>query len=92
MNLRRARKLALALPVIAAVGLAAACSSSSSSSPPPAAATSAAGSSAAATAASSGAAASGIVTGALLLASVFVPNAGRWLRRLAPARRLTPAP
>jgi rhamnose transport system permease protein len=26
--------------------------------------------------------ATGIVTGALLLASVFVPNAGRWLRRL----------
>jgi rhamnose transport system substrate-binding protein len=58
MNLRRARKLALALPVIAAVGLAAACSSSSSSSSAPAA-TSAAASSAAATAASSSAAASG---------------------------------
>jgi rhamnose transport system permease protein len=27
--------------------------------------------------------ATGIVTGALLLASVFVPNAGRWVRRLS---------
>jgi ribose/xylose/arabinose/galactoside ABC-type transport system permease subunit len=26
--------------------------------------------------------ATGIVTGALLLASVFLPTAGRWLRRL----------
>ena len=34
--------------------------------------------------------ASGIVTGALLLASVFVPNAARWLRRLP--GRLPPAP
>ena len=27
--------------------------------------------------------ATGIVTGALLLASVFVPNAGRWVRHLS---------
>jgi rhamnose transport system substrate-binding protein len=61
MNLRRARKLALALPVIATVGLAActSSSSSSSSSSAPAASTSAAASSAAATAAASSAAASG---------------------------------
>jgi rhamnose transport system permease protein len=40
--------------------------------------------------------ASGIVTGALLLASVFVPTVGRWLRHLAPrtliSRLRTPAP
>ena len=57
MNLRRARKLALALPVIAAVGLAAACSSSTSSSSAPestsAAASSAAASSAGASSTSS---------------------------------------
>jgi len=54
MNLRRARKLALALPVIAAVGLAAACSSStSSSSSSSAAASSAAASSAGASSTSS---------------------------------------
>jgi rhamnose transport system substrate-binding protein len=62
MNLRRARKLALALPVIATVGLAAACSSStssSSSSSAPAATSAAASSPAAASAASSTAASSG---------------------------------
>jgi rhamnose transport system permease protein len=46
--------------------------------------------------------ATGIVTGVLLLASVFLPNAGRWLRRwsarapappvLAPGQTRTPAP
>ncbi len=30
--------------------------------------------------------ATGIVTGALLLASVFLPNAGRWMRQLRPSR------
>ncbi len=62
MNLRRARKLALALPVIATVGLAAACSSStssSSSSSAPASTSAAASSPAAASAASSTAASSG---------------------------------
>ena len=66
MNLRRARKLALALPVIATVGLAACSSSSSSSSSSSApAATSAAASSPAATSAgsSSAAAAGGLKTG-----------------------------
>jgi rhamnose transport system substrate-binding protein len=61
MNLRRARKLALALPVIATVGLAACSSSSSSSSSSSAAAAAStpASSAPAATAASSSAAASG---------------------------------
>jgi rhamnose transport system substrate-binding protein len=59
MNLRRARKLALALPVIAAVGLAAACSSSTSSSSTPAATSAAASSPAASSGASSAAASSG---------------------------------
>ena len=59
MNLRRARKLALALPVIATVGLAAACSSSTSSSSAPAATSAAASSPAASSGASSAAASSG---------------------------------
>jgi rhamnose transport system substrate-binding protein len=58
MNLRRARKLALALPVIATVGLAACTSSSTSSSAPPATSP-AASSPAASSAGSSSAAASG---------------------------------
>ena len=62
MNLRRARKLALALPVVATVALAACSSSSSSSSSSATAPASAAASSAAATGgSSSGAAASGSV-------------------------------
>jgi rhamnose transport system permease protein len=36
--------------------------------------------------------ATGIVTGALLLASVFLPNAGRWLRGLRGHGRRAPAP
>jgi rhamnose transport system permease protein len=36
--------------------------------------------------------ATGIVTGALLLASVFLPNAGRWLRGLRGYGRRAPAP
>jgi len=36
--------------------------------------------------------ATGIVTGALLLASVFVPNAARWLRDWSPRHTRSPAP
>jgi rhamnose transport system substrate-binding protein len=66
MNLRRARKLALALPVVATVGLAA-CSSSSSSSSSPAAASSAAasapGSATSSASSSSGGSTAGLKTG-----------------------------
>ena len=54
MHLRRARKLAITLPVIATVGLAAACSSSSSSSSAPASTSAAASSAAASSAGASG--------------------------------------
>ena len=63
MNLRRARKLALALPVIATVGLAACSSSSSSSSAPPATSAAASSPAASSPAASSAAASGSLKTG-----------------------------